>query len=117
MHLNFTSYFAMCKFALPHLRKTKGNIINMSSWTGIFGQKAAPTYSATKGAITCWYFVYALSWLSSLVVCMLGLQTVLCRSVPPSVPPSLPLRPSPRFLPSLSLTTSTHLSLFQGTGH
>ena len=38
--------------ALPHLRKTKGNIINMSSWTGAYGQSQAPTYCATKGAIT-----------------------------------------------------------------
>lgn len=50
--LNFISYFAACKFALPHLRKTKGNIINMSSWVGINGQGKAPTYTATKGAIT-----------------------------------------------------------------
>ena len=50
--LNFISYFAACKFALPHLRKVGGNIINMSSLTGVFGQSAAPTYTATKGAIT-----------------------------------------------------------------
>ena len=30
--LNFISYFAACKYALPHLRKTKGNIINVRSW-------------------------------------------------------------------------------------
>lgn len=50
--INFISYFAMCKFCLPHLRKTKGNIINMSSWTGANGQSMATTYVATKGAIT-----------------------------------------------------------------
>jgi len=50
--LNFISYFAACKFALPHLRKVKGNIINMSSLTGYFGQAKAPTYCSTKGAIT-----------------------------------------------------------------
>lgn len=50
--LNFISIFAACKFALPHLRKVRGNIINMSSWVGAFGQAQAPTYSATKGAIT-----------------------------------------------------------------
>lgn len=50
--LNFISYFAACKFALPHLRKVGGNIINMSSLTGVFGQAQAPTYTATKGAIT-----------------------------------------------------------------
>eukprot|EP00038_Savillea_parva_P013077 m.208836 g.208836 ORF g.208836 m.208836 type:complete len:277 (-) comp24252_c0_seq1:252-1082(-) len=49
--LNFISYFAACKFALPHLRKTRGNIINMGSWVGLHGQAQAPTYSATKGAI------------------------------------------------------------------
>ena len=26
LNLNFVSYFAACKFALPHLRKTKGAI-------------------------------------------------------------------------------------------
>lgn len=50
--LNFVSYFAMCKMSLPHLRKVQGNIINMSSLTGVFGQSSAPTYCATKGAIT-----------------------------------------------------------------
>lgn len=47
--LNFISYFAACKYALPHLRKVKGNIINMGSWVGINGQGQAPTYTATKG--------------------------------------------------------------------
>lgn len=50
--LNFISVFALCKFALPHLRKTQGNIINMSSWVGAFGQSRATTYAATKGAVT-----------------------------------------------------------------
>eukprot|EP00658_Telonema_sp_P-2_P060426 TRINITY_DN49340_c0_g1_i1.p1 TRINITY_DN49340_c0_g1~~TRINITY_DN49340_c0_g1_i1.p1 ORF type:complete len:327 (+),score=86.78 TRINITY_DN49340_c0_g1_i1:164-1144(+) len=50
--LNFVSIFAACKYALPHLRKVKGNIINMSSWVGANGQAQAPTYTATKGAIT-----------------------------------------------------------------
>uniref|UniRef100_A0A8D2LLF2 Hydroxysteroid 17-beta dehydrogenase 14 n=1 Tax=Varanus komodoensis TaxID=61221 RepID=A0A8D2LLF2_VARKO len=39
-------------FALTHLRKTKGNIINISSLVGITGQKYAVTYVATKGALT-----------------------------------------------------------------
>jgi len=50
--LNFVSYFAMCKAALPHLRVTRGNSINMSSFVGVFGQASATTYAATKGAIT-----------------------------------------------------------------
>jgi NAD(P)-dependent dehydrogenase (short-subunit alcohol dehydrogenase family) len=49
--LNFFSMFAACKFALPHLRATRGNIINMSSLVGSIGQVGATTYVATKGAI------------------------------------------------------------------
>jgi len=52
LDLNLVSIFAACKFALPHLRKVKGNIINMSSLVGIMGQAGATTYVATKGGIT-----------------------------------------------------------------
>ena len=50
--LNVMSLFAACRRALPHLRKTRGNIINMSSLVGAMGQLHATTYVATKGAIT-----------------------------------------------------------------
>jgi NAD(P)-dependent dehydrogenase (short-subunit alcohol dehydrogenase family) len=50
--LNLVSVFAACKLALPFLRKTKGNIINMASLVATIGQRHAPTYVATKGAIT-----------------------------------------------------------------
>jgi len=52
LQLNIVSYFAGCKFALPHLRKTRGNIINMGSLVAIMGQEYATTYCATKGAIS-----------------------------------------------------------------
>jgi NAD(P)-dependent dehydrogenase (short-subunit alcohol dehydrogenase family) len=52
LDLNLVSIFAACKFALPHLRKTRGNIINLSSLVGSMGQLHATTYVATKGAIT-----------------------------------------------------------------
>jgi len=52
LDLNLVSMFAACKFALPPLRKTKGNIINLSSLVGAMGQLHATTYVATKGAIT-----------------------------------------------------------------
>jgi len=52
LDLNLVSYFAACKYALPHLRKTHGNIINISSLVGSMGQEWASTYVATKGAIT-----------------------------------------------------------------
>ena len=52
LDLNLVSIFAACKFALPHLRATQGNIINMSSLVALMGQRHATTYVATKGAIT-----------------------------------------------------------------
>jgi NAD(P)-dependent dehydrogenase (short-subunit alcohol dehydrogenase family) len=52
LELNVIGMFAACKRALPHLRKTKGNIINISSLVAQMGQVQAVTYIATKGAVT-----------------------------------------------------------------
>lgn len=52
LELNLVSIFAACKFALPHLRKVRGNIINLSSLVGAMGQLHATTYVASKGGIT-----------------------------------------------------------------
>ena len=49
--LNLISVFAACKFALPHLRQTSGNIINIASLVAAMGQHHAATYVATKGAV------------------------------------------------------------------
>ena len=52
LQLNLVSYFAGCKFALPHLRKTRGSIVNMGSLVGTIGQEFATIYCATKGGIS-----------------------------------------------------------------
>uniref|UniRef100_A0A8D0H672 17-beta-hydroxysteroid dehydrogenase 14 n=1 Tax=Sphenodon punctatus TaxID=8508 RepID=A0A8D0H672_SPHPU len=52
LDLNVLGYFLTAKFALPHLRKTRGNIINVSSLVSLIGQKCAVPYGATKGAVT-----------------------------------------------------------------
>ncbi|XP_066498200.1 17-beta-hydroxysteroid dehydrogenase 14 [Hoplias malabaricus] len=51
LNLNLISYFLASKFALPYLRQTQGNIINVSSLVATIGQKHAAPYVATKGAI------------------------------------------------------------------
>lgn len=48
LRLNLVSTFMGCKFAVPHLRKTRGSIVNMSSEVGLIGQAAAPSYVSTK---------------------------------------------------------------------
>lgn len=40
-------YFVL-QYALPHLRKTKGNIINDSSLVGLIGQVGSVSYVTTK---------------------------------------------------------------------
>ena len=52
LNLNVVSIFSACKYALPHLRKSEGNIINLSSLVGHMGQLYGTTYVATKGAVT-----------------------------------------------------------------
>ncbi|MFN0085987.1 MAG: SDR family oxidoreductase [Blastocatellia bacterium] len=51
IELNVVSVFAACKVALPHLRKTRGNIINIASLVATLGQHYATTYVASKGAV------------------------------------------------------------------
>jgi NAD(P)-dependent dehydrogenase (short-subunit alcohol dehydrogenase family) len=48
LRLNLTSTFLGCKLAVPHLRKTRGTIINMSSEVALIGQAQAPAYVSTK---------------------------------------------------------------------
>ena len=52
LRVNLVSYFAGCKYALPHLRKSRGSIVNMGSLVGVMGQQLATTYCATKGGIS-----------------------------------------------------------------
>jgi len=51
LELNVVAVFVACQQALPHLRKTKGNIVNLASLVGTMGQLHATTYVATKGAV------------------------------------------------------------------
>ena len=44
-------YFA-CREALPHLLKTKGSIVNLSSASGLGGDWGMTAYNAAKGAVT-----------------------------------------------------------------
>jgi L-fucose dehydrogenase len=50
LRVNFISSFAGAKFALPHLRKTRGTIINISSMTAVLGQDRSSAYASTKAA-------------------------------------------------------------------
>lgn len=51
LETNLKSVFLCSKYAIPHLRKSKGTIVNMSSMVGLVGQSNAGAYSASKGGI------------------------------------------------------------------
>uniref|UniRef100_A0A8C6HHQ8 L-fucose dehydrogenase n=1 Tax=Mus spicilegus TaxID=10103 RepID=A0A8C6HHQ8_MUSSI len=52
LEVNLLGTYTLIKLALPHLRKSRGNIINISSLVGAIGQSQALTYVATKGAVS-----------------------------------------------------------------
>ena len=47
---NLQHYYSMAHYALPHLIKAKGNIVNISSKTALTGQGGSSGYIAAKGA-------------------------------------------------------------------
>ncbi len=52
MGTDLNGYFYMIRFAIPHLRKQKGAIVNVSSVSGLGGDWNHSFYNAAKGAIT-----------------------------------------------------------------
>jgi L-fucose dehydrogenase len=48
---NLLHYFNMAHYALPHLKKSQGCILNISSKTAITGQGGTSGYASSKGAI------------------------------------------------------------------
>ena len=51
LKLNMVSYFLVVKHALPYLKKSKGNILNIGSKVALTGQGKTSGYAASKGAI------------------------------------------------------------------
>jgi NAD(P)-dependent dehydrogenase (short-subunit alcohol dehydrogenase family) len=49
--VNLKSVFLGCKYAIPHMKKTKGSIINTASELGLVGSTSRSAYSASKGGI------------------------------------------------------------------
>jgi L-fucose dehydrogenase len=48
---NLLHYYNMAHHTLPHLKKTQGSIVNVSSKTAITGQGGTSGYASSKGAI------------------------------------------------------------------
>jgi meso-butanediol dehydrogenase/(S,S)-butanediol dehydrogenase/diacetyl reductase len=60
--VNLRSVFLGCKFAYPHLRASRGCVLNISSMAGVTGQERHAAYGATKGGINALTKCIAVDW-------------------------------------------------------
>ena len=60
--VNLRGVFLLCKAAYPHLKKSKGCLLNISSMAGVHGEKQHAIYSATKGALNALTQSMAVDW-------------------------------------------------------
>jgi len=51
MNVNLKGLFFSCRFAIPHLEKSSGSIVNISSDAGLQGNANASIYCASKGGV------------------------------------------------------------------
>lgn len=65
METNFASIFLLTKFAIPHLLKSKGNIINIASSLGLIPEAESPIYCSSKAAIIMFTKTTALNYAKS----------------------------------------------------
>ncbi len=84
VRLNLTSAFYFIRAAMPELRKNKGNVVNVSSMTGLVGQPKGAAYAAAKGGLIAFTRTLALEFgpegIRINCVCPAGVDTPLMQS-------------------------------------
>lgn len=51
LNRNLVHYYCMAHYALPHLKRVRGSIVNIGSKTAVTGQGSTSGYASSKGAI------------------------------------------------------------------
>jgi len=51
LNRNLVHYYSMAHYALPHLKPSRGSIVNIGSKTAVTGQGSTSGYASSKGAI------------------------------------------------------------------
>jgi L-fucose dehydrogenase len=51
LNRNLVHYYSMAHYALPHLKRSRGSIVNVGSKTAVTGQGSTSGYASSKGAI------------------------------------------------------------------
>ena len=79
--INLSGVFFLCQAAMPHLERTRGNIVNMASTAGLVGQAYNVAYCATKGGVVMMSKAMAIEFASKGVrvnaICPGGIKTPL----------------------------------------
>ena len=60
--VNIRGVFLGCRLAYPHLKQSKGCVVNMASMAGVSGQADHAVYGATKGAVIALTRCAATDW-------------------------------------------------------
>ena len=85
LSVNLTSTFVICREAMPHLKKTKGNIVNFASINSKTMTAYQTAYCASKAAVSaitkCMAQEFEADGIRCNVVCPGGIETPLIRSV------------------------------------
>jgi L-fucose dehydrogenase len=51
LNRNLVHYYGMAHYALPHLKRSRGSVVNVGSKTAVTGQGSTSGYASSKGAI------------------------------------------------------------------
>jgi NAD(P)-dependent dehydrogenase (short-subunit alcohol dehydrogenase family) len=90
LDINLTGPFLVCRAALPHLRATKGCIVNVASIAGLEGQAYTAAYCASKGGLVLLTKALAVELAHEGVrvncVCPAAVDTPLLSEVAPLIP-------------------------------
>ncbi len=70
---NLVHYYSMAHYALPHLKRSRGTIVNIGSKTAVTGQGSTSGYASSKGAI----MALTREWAAELLPCGIRVNTVM----------------------------------------
>lgn len=103
LDVNLTGPFTVCRAALPHLRATRGCIVNVASIAGLQGQAYTAAYCASKGGLVALTRALAVELALDGVrvncVCPAAVDTPLLADVAHRIPPDA----DPRLLDRLQM--------------
>ncbi|CAN7724283.1 SDR family NAD(P)-dependent oxidoreductase [Paenibacillus sp. LjRoot56] len=79
--INLKSVYLTIKYSLPHLKESRGAVVNMASLNGLIGQKMNPVYAATKGGVVAFTKALAIDYAPAGIrvncICPAGVSTPL----------------------------------------